>query len=82
MNLSVLYRGQLSSCNYSCSYCPFAKRTESKARLTEDRRGLAAFVNWIAVQTQHHWKVLFTPWGEALVRTWYQGALARLKSAS
>ena len=29
MNLSILYRGPLSSCNYACGYCPFAKRRAS-----------------------------------------------------
>lgn len=78
MNFSVLYRGQLSSCNYSCSYCPFAKRMESKSRLEKDRSGLADFATWIAAQTQHRWKVLFTPWGEALVRRWYRATIAEL----
>ena len=37
--LSILYRGPLSSCNYGCEYCPFAKREESRAEL--EARGLA-----------------------------------------
>ena len=32
MNLSILYRGPLSSCNYACDYCPFAKRPETPDR--------------------------------------------------
>ena len=30
MNLSILYRGPLSSCNYGCEYCPFAKHRETR----------------------------------------------------
>jgi MoaA/NifB/PqqE/SkfB family radical SAM enzyme len=30
MKLSILYRGSLSSCNYACTYCPFAKHQESR----------------------------------------------------
>lgn len=78
MNLSVLYRGPLSSCNYSCGYCPFSKRTEPRPRLQRDQESLQRFVDWIGRQTEHRWHVLFTPWGEALVRRWYQQAVSQL----
>lgn len=78
VNLSVLYRGPLSSCNYACRYCPFSKRKESAAQLDRDRLALIRFQSWLADQTQHRWKVLFTPWGEALVRRWYREALIEL----
>jgi len=81
MNLSVLYRGLLSSCNYGCRYCPFAKRTETKAQRASDERALTQFTGWLQDQTQHDWKVLFTPWGEALVRRCYRDAIARLTHA-
>ena len=75
MNLTVMYRGPLTSCNYACSYCPFAKRVESKSRLRKDKDSLARFVDWIAAETEIRWKILFTPWGEALVRKWYQNSV-------
>lgn len=78
MNLSVLYRGPLSSCNYACRYCPFSKRTETATQLERDRRALLRFESWLTDQTQHRWKVLFTPWGEALVRRWYREAIIEL----
>lgn len=78
MNLSILYRGPLSSCNYACDYCPFAKRTESAEQLAHDRACLDRFANWVATRTADTVGVLFTPWGEALVRRWYQDALAAL----
>ncbi|REJ88076.1 MAG: radical SAM protein [Planctomycetota bacterium] len=78
MNLSVLYRGPLTSCNYSCEYCPFAKRTETKAQLRRDQQSLVRFTRWIESQRQHAWKVLLTPWGEALVRAWYRDAIVAL----
>ena len=77
MTLSILYRGPLSSCNYACDYCPFAKRTETPAELAHDRECLETFVRWVGGRT-HPVGVLFTPWGEALVRWWYQDALAEL----
>lgn len=78
MNLSILYRGPLSSCNYACGYCPFAKRTETADELAHDRACLDRFTAWVACRTADRIGVLFTPWGEALVRRWYQDALARL----
>lgn len=79
--LSILYRGPLSSCNYSCGYCPFAKRRESAAELSTDRTALARFVEWVEARGRDdRISVLFTPWGEALTRRWYREALVRLSS--
>src|SRR5262245_56470178 len=78
MKLSILYRGPLSSCNYGCDYCPFAKRVETAAEHEADRRALERFVNWVATRTSDRISVLFTPWGEALVRPRYQSALIQL----
>ena len=78
MNLSILYRGPLSSCNYACGYCPFAKRRETATELTRDREALARFVDWVGGRAGDRISILFTPWGEALVRAWYRDALVRL----
>lgn len=77
MRLSVLYRGSLSSCNYGCPYCPFAKHTESRKEHELDESQLCRFVDWV-VSGKHTISVLFTPWGEALIQKRYQRALARL----
>jgi MoaA/NifB/PqqE/SkfB family radical SAM enzyme len=78
MNLSILYRGPLSSCNYGCDYCPFAKHTETRQEHEQDNRALERFVTWVDSRNLHQIGVLFTPWGEALVRKRYQDALTRL----
>ena len=78
LNLAILYRGPLSSCNYGCDYCPFAKRHESIEELRADRLALERFVDWVADREDGRISVLFTPWGEALIRPWYREALARL----
>jgi hypothetical protein len=44
-------RGPLSSCNYGCAYCPFAKHRETAAELAEDRRAVERFVAWVAERT-------------------------------
>ncbi|WP_293912093.1 STM4011 family radical SAM protein [Deinococcus sp.] len=78
-HLSVLYRGPLASCNYACGYCPFAKHTETPAEHQADADALTRFTDWVWLQ-RFEVSVLFTPWGEALVRSRYQAALSRLST--
>lgn len=78
MNLTIFYRGPLSSCNYGCDYCPFAKHTETDAEHAEDAAALERFVCWVAEQGDDRLSVFFTPWGEALIRKRYQEAIVRL----
>ena len=79
LTLSILYRGPLSSCNYDCAYCPFAKHRETAEELERDRAALDRFTTWIERRPEgDRFRILFTPWGEALVRKWYQDGLARL----
>lgn len=79
MNLSILYRGNLSSCNYGCPYCPFAKHTETRAEHRADESALNRFLDWVeAQQDKHTLSIFFTPWGEALIHSRYQRAFSRL----
>lgn len=78
LDLLLLYRGPLSSCNYDCTYCPFAKRHETARELAVDREALARFVDWVANRHHDRLGIFFTPWGEALVRRWYQQTLVTL----
>ncbi|WP_255345983.1 STM4011 family radical SAM protein [Streptomyces chartreusis] len=77
MDLTVLYRGPLASCDYDCPYCPFAKRRDSTAQLRADRTALERFARW-AADSGDQLSLLFTPWGEGLVRSWYQRTLTEL----
>lgn len=78
MTLSVLYRGPLSGCNYSCNYCPFAKTKNTREELQDDTRKLNRFVDWVEKNPDIQFSILFTPWGEALIRKSYQQAMQRL----
>ena len=78
MQLSFLYRGPLESCNYGCEYCPFAKKVNSREELARDRQALERFVSWISARRDDRVGILVTPWGEALIRRWYQDALVTL----
>jgi hypothetical protein len=76
--LRILYRGPLSSCNYDCPYCPFAKRVSPPEELAADRSALDRFVTFVRETTHRPIEILFTPWGEALVRPWYRDAMVQL----
>lgn len=80
LDLSLLYRGPLASCDYDCPYCPFAKRRDTPEQLRTDRAALERFTAWVAGrrETGDTLSLLFTPWGEALVRSWYRRALVDL----
>lgn len=78
MKLAILYRGSLSSCNYGCEYCPFAKHQETRAEHERDARALTRLIDWVAGRVNDRISVFFTPWGEALIRQRYQQALIRL----
>lgn len=77
MEWSILYRGSLSSCNYSCVYCPFAKTKNTRAELAQDAAELERFVEWVEGRSEQM-RILLTPWGEGLIRGYYQRAMARL----
>jgi len=81
MDLRILYRGPLESCNYGCSYCPFAKRVDDRDTLARDRAALTRFVARVLERDDHRFGVFFTPWGEAGNRRWYQDALVALSRA-
>ncbi|MEH0974216.1 STM4011 family radical SAM protein [Micromonospora sp. CPCC 205546] len=78
MNLAILYRGPLASCNYDCPYCPFAKRRDPPELLRTDRAALERFAGWVAATGDVRLSVLFTPWGEGLTRSWYRDAMVSL----
>jgi hypothetical protein len=82
MNLTMLYRGPLASCDYDCPYCPFAKRRDSREQLRADREALHRFTSWVGAATSDNLSILFTPWGEGLVRSWYRQAMAGLSHLS
>lgn len=73
----ILYRGSLSSCNYACEYCPFAKTTNTREELDLDRDQLHRFVDWLAACNQTV-GVMITPWGEAIIHRYYREAMIRL----
>ncbi len=77
---TVVYRGSLKSCNYSCSYCPFSKHRATVSETERDRQGFERFCRSAAARAQDFsiGAVLITPYGEASVYPWYWEGLSRL----
>ena len=79
LSVALQWRGPLASCNYGCSYCPFAKHRETAAERHADAAALRRFVAWVRARSgDDRLAILFTPYGEALVRRRYRDALAEL----
>ena len=74
---NILYRGFLDSCNYDCPYCPFAKKKNTKEELLKDKIALENFTNWVSERNEKL-SILITPWGEGLIRRYYQEAMIAL----
>lgn len=72
------YRGSLNFCNYSCSYCPFSKRTYQRSVLTKDEAQWNRFVSEFESDAAYEGAVLVTPYAEALLYDYYWKGLARL----
>ncbi|MDO3409555.1 STM4011 family radical SAM protein [Saccharibacillus sp. CPCC 101409] len=80
MNVTLYFRGSLSSCNYACPYCPFSKTRDSAETLEKDRLQVERFVQWAGEQEQagHRLSIFFNPYGEGLVHRWYREAMIAL----
>lgn len=75
------YRGSLKYCNYSCSYCPFSKRSCSRAGIQKDKEAFFRFTDRMLVQ-KCEGAVLVVPYGEALLYPHYWEGLATLSQSA
>lgn len=76
-HLTILWRGHLSGCNYDCHYCPFGKTADTRENLEADRIALEKFTGWVS-ERDYDVSILFTPWGEGLIRNYYREAMRKL----
>ncbi len=77
---TVIYRGSLKSCNYSCSYCPFAKHKMQPSEREKDKRNFMRFCDSIESRAEDFaiGAVFVTPYGEASIHRWYWEGLSHL----
>ena len=72
----IYYRGLLRSCNYTCSYCPFGRKSPSGPTSRDEqawRRFVAAMEAWRSPV-----RLFLIPYGEALVHAYYREAVEEL----
>lgn len=74
----LLYRGSLKSCNYSCSYCPFAKHKLSGEELHRDKENWLRFCSVFKRRNELFGAVMLVPYGEALIHPYYWEGMAQL----
>ena len=77
----IQYRGRLKSCNYACSYCPFAKRPGSRRELEKDEAALRRLVLGLSERAsvfKEKLGILIAPYGEALIHSYYWKEMAAL----
>jgi 3-deoxy-D-manno-octulosonate 8-phosphate phosphatase KdsC-like HAD superfamily phosphatase len=71
---TIYYRGNIRSCNYSCSYCPFRSLSGSA---DADEAALTRFCGRVR-ELGDGLVIMFVPSGEALIHGCYQKAMASL----
>lgn len=77
----IYYRGVISSCNYSCNYCPFAKKKYDLDEIDRDRVALERFLKYVENnEFEGPVSIFITPYGEGMVHPYYMDALIKLAS--
>ncbi|MDR1889032.1 MAG: STM4011 family radical SAM protein [Zoogloeaceae bacterium] len=74
---NLYYRGRLDACNYTCSYCPFAKKKMGRQKLLADQRAFEHFFERVK-NTPACVKILLIPYGEVLAHSFYRDGMIRL----
>lgn len=74
---NIYYRGSLEYCNYTCSYCPFGRKSAS-ADTDGDREALHRFISRISQWKHGALRILIIPYGEAMIHRYYREGIIRL----
>lgn len=73
----ISYRGKLNSCNYTCSYCPFGKKSHPATTL-EDEQAWNCFIAAIEQWKGEPLQLFIIPYGEALIHRYYRKGIMHL----
>lgn len=79
MTKDIFFRGDIDFCNYSCSYCPFAKKTQSIDKIQKEEENLKKLFFYVKNMDEDA-NIMITPYGEALIHPIYQVFIARLST--
>ena len=73
----IYYRGKLNSCNYTCSYCPFGKKSHPTST-TQDKQAWNRFITAIEQWKGESLQLFIIPYGEALIHRYYREGIMQL----
>lgn len=73
----IYYRGKLNSCNYTCSYCPFGKKSHPTSTM-QDKQAWSRFITAIEQWEGETLQLFVIPYGEALIHRYYREGIMRL----
>lgn len=77
--IRLYYRGLVKSCNYACSYCPFAHSTDSALEIAADKKALKKFCVFVKeAGADIRFEIMFVPAGEIGILEYYRQAIADL----
>lgn len=76
----IYYRGKLNSCNYTCSYCPFGKKSHPASTTMQDKQAWSRFIAAIEQWAGEALQLFVIPYGEALIHRYYREGIIRLAS--
>lgn len=76
----IYYRGKLNSCNYTCSYCPFGKKSHlTSVSVASDKQAWYRFITAIEQwEGEEPLQLFIIPYGEALIHRYYREGIMRL----
>ncbi len=72
----IYFRGSLRSCNYSCSYCSFGKKTDKTDK--ENEQQVLYRFNEVISHWENPLKIMLIPYGEGLIHDYYRESMIRL----
>ena len=75
----IYYRGKLNSCNYTCSYCPFGKKSHPTSKM-RDKQAWSRFITAIEQWEGETLQLFVIPYGEALIHRYYREGIIQLAS--
>lgn len=75
----IYYRSKLNGCNYTCSYCPFGKKSHTASKM-RDKQAWSRFITAIEQWEGETLQLFVIPYGEALIHRYYREGIIQLAS--
>ena len=75
----IYYRSKLNGCNYTCSYCPFGKKSHPASKM-RDKQAWSRFFTAIEQWEGETFELFFISYGEGLIHRYYREGIIQLAS--